>query len=222
MSDNFLLGLQDYKDASNFENLVKFLVERFMAQQSRATLVKVVRAPYNASGSSITPGSNVAVGYIDVQPLINQIDGYGNPVPHDVVYHLSYHRYQGGSNAFICDPVIGDIGKMVVADRDTSLVKATNDQSNPGSLRRGNFADGTYFGCPQASAPTQFFSWFSAGFEIHDSHGNTIQGTSSGVIINGVTITSAGEIINPAGTAFSTHTHPDPQGGNTGAPNVGS
>ena len=228
MSDNFLLGLQDFRSGSNDLNLLEYVVERILNRRSHATLVKVVRAPYNSSGSTITPGSDVAVGYVDVQPLVNQVDGKGAPVPHQTVFHLSYFRYQGGNNAFICDPVVGDIGKMVVADRDTSLVKATGSQANPGSLRRNNYSDGTYFGVPQGPAPHQYFAWLSSGFDIVDSYGNTIQGRANGVYINGALITLAGDVLNVAGTSLTTHYHtqgPDSHGDteeNTSVPVVGS
>lgn len=40
-----------------------------------------------------------------------------------------------------------------------------------------------------------------------------------GVNINGATISAAGEVTDALGKVLGTHTHPDPQGGNTGPPN---
>jgi hypothetical protein len=207
MSDNYNVGMQSYADDTTHQNHIEFLIERALNRRNHAILVKVVNPPYDSSGNAITPGTAGAIGFVDVLPLVNQVDGWGLPVPHETVYHLQYFRYQGGSNAFICDPASGDVGKMVVADRDTSLVKATGHQSNPGSARRGSYSDGTYFGVAHASTPTQFFAFLAQGFKIVDTFGNSIQGTADGVIINGATITLTGDFVNPANTSFTTHTH---------------
>ncbi len=227
-TEEFLLGLQDFSSDVTDVNKLEYIIERVLNRRNHAVLVKVIKAPYSASGATITPGSNVPVGFVDVQPLLNQVDGWGLSVPHEVVYHLSYFRYQGGNNAFICDPVIGDIGKMLIADRDTSIVKSTGKSANPGSLRRGNLADGTYFGVPQGGAPTQYFAFLSEGFNLVDAYGNTIRGTASGVLINGALVTPTGDVKNAAGTSLTTHTHnqPNDSAGDveepTDAPNVGS
>jgi hypothetical protein len=220
---SYSLGMQDHSSDGNEENAIDFLIEQALNRRHHATLVKVVRGPYDSSGTDIPPGTAGAVGFIDVQPLVNQVDGWGIPVPHTVVYHLNYHRTQGGGNAFICDPVAGDIGKVVISDRDTSIIKATGAPGNPGSQRRGSLSDGTYIGNTQGNAPTQFFAWLEQGFKMRDGYGNTIIGTAAGVVINGVTISQAGEITNPANTAFSTHKHTNGNAGaDTGIPVPGS
>ena len=185
---------------------IQYLVDQAIDKLSTATVVQVVKAPYDRSGNAITPGSAVPIGFVDVQPLVNQVDGQGNSVPHDTVYRLSYHRYQGGNGAFISDPVVGDQGKMVSADRDTSIVKQTNAQGNPGSGRSLNRADGTYFGQTQgATAPTQYFAFLAKGFNITDAYGNTIVGTQNGVLINGALIDRNGDVITKHGTSLDHH-----------------
>lgn len=200
-------GAQDPgSDAAEY-NSHDFFVRQMVNSINTAKLVKIVRPPYDKDGNDIDPGSPVPVGYVDVLPLVNQIDGYGNATPHETVYRLSYHRYQGGIGAFISDPVKDDIGKMVIADRDTSSVRATDGQANPGSRRRFDMADGTYFGCTQGDAPNQYFSWTSTGFKIADKNGNIIIGGPSGVTINGVLITLAGDVVTKHGTDLDTHVH---------------
>lgn len=217
--DYSYLGTLDPNVHGSHFNSLSFIAEQVRNQISTATPVKIVTAPYDATGNPIPPGSAVAIGYVDVLPLVNQIDGYGNATPHGTVYHLSYHRYQGGNGAFISDPVVGDIGKMVVAERDTSAVKATNAQANPGSRRAYDKADGTYFGCTQsAGAPTQYFSWTATGFKIADTNGNLIIGGPTGVTINGVLITLAGDVVSKSGVDLDTHVH---TGVTTGASNTG-
>ena len=170
-------------------NASKFEIDRGIARTTPATLVQVIRAPYDASGNTILAGSPVPIGYVDVQPLVNQLDGFGNPMSHAVVFHCSYWRYQGGAGGIIVDPVVGDIGKFIVADRDTSAVKATNQRSNPGSLRRYNKADGTYFGATQGplngtslTPPVQYVSFTENGIIWRDKSGNSFLSVSDTTI----------------------------------------
>lgn len=223
-------GTQDQASDSTLLSQIMFLVDQRLSEVRTSVPFKVMKAPYDKEGNTITPGSPVPIGYVDVQPMVNQLDGYGNTIPHGTVYRLSYHRYQGGNGAFISDPVIGDIGHGVVNDRDTSTVRSTNDIANPGSQRKFDLADGVYYGSQQSSGnPTQWFSWTANGFVIHDKKGNIISSDASGamtitapngLVINGATITSAGEVIDALGKVLGTHTHTGvtPGGGNTGPP----
>ncbi len=159
-------GAQDQNSGVVDFNALDFHVQQQLARINTATIVKIIKSPYDKQGNAIDAGSMVPVGYVDVQPMVNQIDGQNNATPHGKVYHLSYHRYQGGLNAIICDPEVGDIGKMVVSNRDTSSVKATDAVANPGSRRKFDMADGTFFGSPQAKAPNQYLRFTSTGIEI--------------------------------------------------------
>ena len=195
-------GYQDASSALGEFNTRDFQIQQALAEVRTAQIVRIVRPPYDSSGNAIPPGSPAAIGYVDVLPMVNQVDGLGNATPHTTVYRLSYHRYQGGHGAFISDPKAGDIGKMVVADRDTSVVRATSAQSNPGSRRRHDLADGTYFGQTQASAPNQWFAFLESGFNLTDAYGNTLLGTADGIVVNSVTITRTGEVRAP-GNVFA-------------------
>src|SRR3546814_8828800 len=117
---------------------VSFLVQTILSRLSTATLVRIVSCT-NAGGLS-------PVGFVDVQPLVNQVDGANNAVPHGVVHNLPYFRLQGGDDAIIIDPKPGDIGMAAFASRDISAVKASKKQSNPGSGRSFDMAAGMYFG----------------------------------------------------------------------------
>ncbi len=182
MSDTYQ-GAQDQGSTATDYNAIDFIIDQKLARISTAIPVKIIKAPYDKQGNPIAPGAVVPIGYVDVQPMVNQLDGFGKAMPHATVYHLSYHRYQGGSGAFITDPAKDDIGHMVVADRDTSSVRATDAVANPGSKRRFDKADGVFFGSPQAKAPTQWFTFTADGFEIHDKHANKIVTTADGLTI---------------------------------------
>lgn len=135
-----------------------FLISQALARLSTSTLVRVV-AVTNAGG--VAP-----VGFVDVQPLVNQLDGAGNAVPHAVLHNLPYFRLQGGTDAIILDPKVGDIGIAVFASRDISAVKASKAQANPGSWRTHDMADGLYFGGLLNGAPVQYVQFTEGGINV--------------------------------------------------------
>lgn len=173
-ADYAYLGAQDQSTNMTDINASQFLVDQRLAQVRTSMPVKIMKPPYDADGNPITPGSAAPIGYVDVQPLVNQIDGRGQATPHSTVSRLSYHRYQGGNGAFITDPVAGDIGQMMVADRDTSAVRATNAQASPGSRRKFDMADGTYVGCSQGNAPDRRAAFTESGFVITVKEGEAV------------------------------------------------
>jgi hypothetical protein len=223
MSDN-LVGSAGPDDAASDSNSLKFLVQQELAKINTATLVKIVKAPYDAEGNPIPPGTAGPIGFIDVQPLVNQLDGSGNATPHGTVYKLSYMRYQGAQGSFISDPVVGDIGKMVIANRDTSSVRATGAQANPGSRRKFNMADGTYFGQTQAGTPQRYVSFTDAGIVIAVKSGEPVK------IIGDLHVTGAIIAGFGGGDQVGLQTHTHNQGNDshgdaevpTNAPNAGS
>ena len=190
------LGTRWYdSDASDF-NALHFVIRQFLATIANSAIVQVV-AVY---GTGLNP-----TGTVDVLPLVNQVDGRGNPTPHGIVPGLPFFRVQGGANAVVIDPVVGDIGLAVFADRDVSTVKTTRAQANPGSFRQHDMADGFYLGGFLNGVPTQYVQFTSGGIDIVSS--GTVAITSAGLTHNGVNI-------------GSTHEHGGVQTGtgNTGVP----
>jgi phage baseplate assembly protein gpV len=158
---NDQLGFRGAADATSAgspynENL--FLIHQVLAAVSTAKLVRV-EAVTNAGDLS-------PVGFVDVMPLVNQVDGDDNAVPHGVVHNIPYFRLQGGSNAVILDPQVGDIGACIFADRDISAVKNAKDVANPGSKRRFDMADGLYIGGYLNAVPQQYVRFSVAGIGI--------------------------------------------------------
>ena len=147
----------DESDTSDF-NAHSFLVKQLIGRISTATMVQVM-AVTNTGGVS-------PVGFVDVKPLVKLIDGLGNTTPHGTIYHLSYSRIQGGANAVILDPQVGDIGACIFADHDLSTVKATGKEAPPGSRRRFDMADGIYLFCVVGAAPTQYVQFSAAGIKL--------------------------------------------------------
>jgi hypothetical protein len=140
-------------------NNIAFMVQQALGKMQTATLVRIE--------SCTNSGDLSPVGYVDVTPLVNQLDGQGNPTPHVTIYNLPYFRLQGGANGIIIDPQKGDIGVAVFASRDISQVKTTKKQGNPGSHRQYSFADGMYLGGMLNGTPTQYIQFSAAGIRIH-------------------------------------------------------
>jgi hypothetical protein len=141
----------------NFNNL-SFVIQQALLKLQTATLVRVESCTNN--------GDLSPVGFVDVTPLVNQIDGNGNATPHVTIYGLPYLRVQGGTNAIIIDPQAGDIGIAVFASRDISKVKATKSVANPGSFRTFDFADGLYVGGVLNATPQKYILFDANGIRI--------------------------------------------------------
>ncbi len=139
-------------------NNLRFVIQQALARIQTASVVEVV--------SCTNDGGLSPVGSVDVQILVNQVNGNGIPTPHVTMYGLPYLRIQGGANAVIIDPQPGDIGISVFASRDITNVKNTKAQANPGSFRMHDFSDGMYLGGILNGIPAQFVQFSSTGISI--------------------------------------------------------
>ena len=181
-------GQMDATDGGSHFNAMDFVIHQRIGRITTTKLVQV-KSVTNAGGVAAT-------GTVSVQPLVSQQDGAGNLTPHCIIYNVPYVRIQGGVNAVILDPQVGDIGWMGVCDRDSSNVQAnaaalqsgTLSSVPPGSRRRYDMADGVYLGSIYGPAPKQYVQFTSNGISITDLNGNTIVMGPGGIVINGVTI----------------------------------
>jgi hypothetical protein len=159
------------------------LFQRMMQGVATAKLVQVL--------SCTVAGADGPIGRVNVTPLVNQIDGFGNATPHGTIYSIPYFRYQGGVDAIILDPVAGDIGIIIVMDKDTSSAVRTGQQANPGSRRTFNLSDGMYIGAFLSSAAPQQFLQFlpGVGITMKDISGSEVIMAGGGITLapkNGV------------------------------------
>lgn len=185
----FGYGFQDPTDSADDFAVTCFIVRRMIAQLDTMKLVQVIAV----TGGGVAAGP----GTVDVLPLVSQVDGAGNAQPHGVVHGVPWTRWQGGTSAFVLDPVVDDVGWVACADRDISVVKESGKQSAPGSYRTYSVADGVYVGGVLGPTPTQYVALLAAGFDFLDVSGNRIQTTSSGF-----QVTSKGDVdINANGGA---------------------
>jgi hypothetical protein len=150
-------GAANNSDFAGEYNAMLFMIRRVLSKVNVAALCEVL---------AVYGGGVGAVGYVDLQPLVNQVDGSGKAIPQGVLHNIPYMRMQGGANAIILDPQKGDIGAAVFSDRDISSVKATGAQANPGSRRRFDVADGLYFGGMLNGTPTQYIEFLANAINI--------------------------------------------------------
>ena len=180
-------------DYSSEIGRLQFVINGALSGIRTAMPVKVVAVSNNGGVSPI--------GTVDVQPMVSMLDGSGNAWEHGIIHNVPYMRIQGGGNAIIIDPVIGDIGIATVCDRDISTVQKTKKVAAPGSLRKNDMSDMVYLMTIISSvAPTQYIQFDSSG--IHIKGNVTIIGTLTN---NGVNISS-------------THTHGGVQTGSGSSP----
>lgn len=148
MVDTPVYPQQELASGNNDFNQISFVIKQALSRLNIATLVEVVAV--HGGGTGIT-------GTVDVTPLVSQVDGANQVIPHTIVYGIPYLRVQGGANAVIVDPIAGDIGFALSADRDISTVKVQAQAGNvgappnisaipPASERRFSLSDALYFG----------------------------------------------------------------------------
>jgi hypothetical protein len=176
-------------DTNSELGVIEFACRRIVGEMNTTKLVKVIAVHDGGEGQP--------AGTVDVQPLVSQIDGNGYGTPHGTVYGLPWSRVQGGTNAIICDPVVGDLGYVVCSDRDISTVKSTKAAALPGSRRQFDIADGVYAGGCLNVAPEQYLIFTDAGVRLVDKNGNSVTLNETGVQLsdeagNSITTSSAG------------------------------
>ena len=151
-------GAAGPSDFAGEYNQLIFVIKQVLSRVNVSALCEVIAVRSNGIGP---------VGFVDLQPLLNQVDGFGEARPQGVLHNIPYMRMQGGVNAIILDPQIGDIGVAVFADRDITSVKNTGAQANPSSGRRFNVADGMYLGGMLNGTPTNFIQFLNGEISIN-------------------------------------------------------
>lgn len=210
-----LLGTSDKHDEAN---ALEAVIRAFFSGRWTARPVKVVSVT-NAGGVS-------PIGYVGLLPLVQQIDGEGQASPHATIYNAPYMRIQGGANAVILDPQVGDIGLAVFCDRDISAVKSSGGEAPPGSSRQNDPADAVYLGSIIAAAPTQYVRFSTSGIELVSPQQVHIQAPTvvidGDTTINGALAVNGGGVTNDGVDIGKTHRHTGvtPGTGTSGAPST--
>jgi hypothetical protein len=163
-----------------------YLIKSLIARMATATLVQVTAVT--------NTDTTAAVGFVDLQPLVSQVDPNMQPIPHAIIRNNPYFRMQGGKNAIIMDPEAGDVGIALFASRDISAVNntltngaATAGQTPilPGSFRQYDMADALYLGGMLNGAPTQFIQFTSTGIIITSPKDVTVNAVNAKINASG-------------------------------------
>lgn len=178
-------GQMSPNDTSSQFNATAFQIKQWVqANVSTMKPVKVV-AVYGPDGGELDGSAVTAIGYVDVQPLTKQMNSTGETMGHGIISRVPYVRAQGGKVAIVIDPKVGDVGHIVCADRDMSAVKANRGaESNPGSHRAFDPADGVFQGCfTGEDAPEAYIFWKEDHWLITPDQGETYIAIRPGEIV---------------------------------------
>ena len=191
MSENTVKGQRKPNTGGSEYNAMQFMIQQAIRGQVHTSIpVKVVA---------------VDGLFVDVLPLVSQIDGFGEAVEPTTIFHLPVFRYHAGIAAVIVDPVVGDIGLAVFAQADSSNVTTgTSTPQQPGSFRRFSQSDGFYFGSFHPPAPSVYIE-ITQGGVVKIVAPAAVNITSPSITASG-NITVAGDA-NIDGISFTGHTH---------------
>lgn len=184
MSAAVATPLEKPQDTATEFQALQFLVLQRLLKMQTATVVEV---------QAVHGGGLSSTGTVDVLPLVGQVDGAGNLVPHKTIYGRPYCRWQGGSSAVVLDPSKGDIGLCVFCSRDISSVIASKAPSAPPSRRRFAYPDGLYIsGWSLNMTPVQWVRFLVN--EAGEANGIDIVSSIGPVTVNGVSIDTAADV----------------------------
>lgn len=195
--------LQGTGNFSDYEAQMSYYV-RSQILKLRTSLPVIVESVTTSGGLS-------PIGRVSIRPLIQQVDGDGNAVDHGIINNVPYLRIMGGANAVIIDPEVGDIGMALFADRDISAVKASGQQSPPGSRRKFDMADAVYMGCIIGAAPQQYIQFTGDGINLVSPTRVRIEAPD--IEAQGNFSASGGTFTHNGVNVGSDHTHSDVQPG---------
>ena len=163
-------------------NALRFIIDRALDDVQTVSVAQVKAV-------------NTAAQTVDVLVLVNLVTGSGTAVPHGVIASRPYYRLQGGANAIIIDPKVGDIGVVVFASRDLTAVIAAKGPASPGSAARFSWADGIYLGGLLNSTPTQYIQFLGGSINVQSPMLQTSGNLSVGTGYTGTFTTPTGNVV---------------------------
>ena len=168
--------------------------------------------PVKILSVTVPPDSLAPIGRCEVLPLVQQIDGSNNVYPMGKIINVPYLRVQGGSNAIVIDPQVGDVGLCGFCERDISIVKRTGGLSAPDTRRKYDINSAVYIFTMMSGAPTQYIHFLENGINIK---------TTGDLNINGLIIKADGTLITKDGDTVDKHNHGGVQSGGSNTSPLG-
>lgn len=170
------------------ERQQEWIIQRLLRRIHTAAPVKVL-AVYPTGGT---------VGFVDVQPLVQERTTADVVLPQAPIFKLPYLRAQGGTSAIILDPAVDDIGLAIFAERDITTVVNTRAEAAAATNRAYDAGDGLYVGGFLNGDPTQFVEFLpdDAGINITTPGDLTIEalGDMSAAIGGNLTLSVTGTV----------------------------
>lgn len=154
--------------------------------------------PVKILSVTVPPDSLAPIGRCEVLPLVQQIDGSNNVYPMGKIVNVPYLRVQGGSNAIVIDPQVGDVGLCGFCERDISIVKRTGELSAPDTRRKYDINSAVYMFTMMSGVPEQYIHFLENGINIK---------TTGDLNINGLIIKANGTLVTKDGVIVDTHSH---------------
>ena len=168
--------------------------------------------PVKILSVTVPPDSLAPIGRCEVLPLVQQIDGSNNVYPMGKIINVPYLRVQGGKNAIVIDPQVGDVGLCGFCERDISIVKRTGGLSAPDTRRKYDINSAVYIFTMMSGAPTQYIHFLENGINIK---------TTGDLNINGLIIKADGTLITKDGDTVDKHNHGGVQSGGSNTSPLG-
>lgn len=198
MTDKYAGSLWPSDNSTEYNELV-FQVRSLLMKCNTCLPVKVI----SSQATGVAP-----VGFVNIEILVTQLSGDSQTVDNPIVTNVPYFRLQGGSNAVIIDPKVGDIGLACFCSRDISAIKRAKKKAPPGSLRTFSVSDAVYIGGILNGTPSQYIHFTDNGIVVYSPTKLTVQApevlidASSNVTIDTPVINVTGQI-NQTGTKGS-------------------
>lgn len=190
--------LPRFEDQFDADRQQEFIIGRMLGRVHTAMLVRVL---------AVRPTAG-KVGFVDVLPLVQEVDTARKVIQQTPIYNVPFTRYQGGPSAVVLDPAMGDIGISMFAERDITSVKSTAQQGPAATDRRHDIADGLYVGGVLNPEPTQYvrFQPEAGGIDIHSPASINITADESITLDAGeaITLQSGTSTSVTAGTTLAT------------------
>ena len=179
-------GQLGVSDANSDFNVLNFIVSQALARVRTITPVKVVSA---AAGNAPDQWT------VNVQPLVNLVDGRMTASQHGTIYTVPVANLSGANGSVSIAPAAGDLGLVLVCDRDISSAYSSKGVANPGSRRMHDLSDSIYlggFGALNTSA--QQIRITADGITIHSTKTVTIDAPNGATINAAAGLTITGDV----------------------------
>ena len=169
----------------------KFIIQQLISNVHTMIPVEVVSV-------SVPTDTLAPIGRCSVRPLVQQVDGNNNVYGRGEIINVPYLRVQGGKNAVVLDPVVGDVGLCGFCERDISMVKRTGAEAAPNTRRQYSLNDAVYMFTMMSGTPEQFVHFKNSGIDIK---------STGDININGLVIKPNGQLVLANGVVVDTHIH---------------